>query len=190
MLKLRQTKPLSAKNMEPVPSKISANNFQKMLSGDKSYLPNKIKKELRNIKLAGNRQVSKERALRAVKHLRNKGLISKYKPASVLYREAAIKQKNDDEMAEEAERQKHVQVRLKMDLAEEMEAIETGKNPYDPRTALGKSVAEEIEAEKQKREKKITTERLRRSGIYGKNPNKQQRPELADTDKLLDLDIG
>lgn len=186
-----------------IPGTISKKSLMSVMSKKRGYVSSSAKKLLKEKGLGsvlyGNddKIINRVRATKVLRALQEAKEITSSRRVTQIFDSIVKKEKNQLETEQsrkedtlEAEKQKHIQARLKMDLAEETEAIETGKNPYDPRTALGKSVTEEIAAEKQKREKKITTERLRRSGIYGKNPNKQPRPELANTDKLLDLDIG
>ncbi|MDD2807685.1 MAG: hypothetical protein PHW95_04165 [Patescibacteria group bacterium] len=176
-------------------SKISRENFRKMVAGGKSYLPTKITKELKaagfHTVLSGSR-VGREKALKAIKHLQGKGLLTKLKSPSVLFRAAGISQAEEDFAAEQAIKQKHIRTQIKMDVAEEMINDERGKNDnqYDHRSILGKSVIDELDAEGHNRNQKISDERQKSNKPSATKSGKINRPQLADISNLPDMDIG
>lgn len=183
--------------MIQVPGKISRENFKKMLAGSRGYLPSKVVKELKKggmSQLLHKSSISKEQAIKAVRYLRSeagdKPVISKFKSPSQLYREAALKQQKENLANQEVKRQKHIQTRLRMDVAEEATAIERGRNPYDPRSAIGQSLAEEIAKEQEERTKKYEQQRRKKEEHDKLQTTKGTRSELTDLDKLTEMDIG
>lgn len=175
--------------------KISRENFSKMVSGGKSYLPTKISKELKsagfNTVFSGSR-IGREEALKAVRHLQERGMLSKFKAPSSLVRAAGISQAEEDFAAEQAIKQKHIRTQIKMDVAEESINAERGQNDYhyDARSTLGKRVIDELDAERDNREQKIKDERKKMTKLSETKSGKINRPPLVDITNLPDMDIG
>ena len=181
--------------MASIPGKISKDNFKKAISGGKNYLPQKISRELKAAgmsRLLYGGQTTKQQTVKAIKHLQNQGLLSKTKPPSKLYREAGIRQREQNQAAADAERQKHVRANIAIDIAEELAAEERGENPmkYDPKSVLGKRLIDELDEEKENRDKKAAAEKQKMQRLSNpKNPG-PPKPDSADADELPDMDIG
>src|SRR3989338_7718701 len=84
------SKKLTSFNMTSIPplGKISRDNFKKILTGSKSYLPKKVAEELKAAGINYNKPINKQQAIKAIKFLQGKGLVSRYKPPSELWQES------------------------------------------------------------------------------------------------------
>lgn len=175
-------------------AQLNAKYFKKMISGDKNYLPGRVSKKL---KASGMSQTlygktTKEKATKAVRHLQEKGLLPKTKAASQLFSQAAKQQAADQEAIRQAQIQKHVRANIKIDISEEISAEEQGKKliDYDPRSVLGKSLADDINQKSQTRDHKIQAERKKVEEVNQKKPGHKKEVRSVDLANLPDMDIG
>lgn len=174
-------------------SKLSRPVFKKMLSGSKAYVPKAVGRELKAAgmsKLLYNNRVSREQALKAVRHLQDKGLVSRFKPASTLFREAGIKQVMLDQQAQAAELKKHVQANIRIDVSREALAEDRNKSsPSGSGRALGNRVIDEIDREQANREKKVATDQNKRNARTKNTSTRSQKSDVVSPDDLPDIDI-
>ena len=176
-------------------SKLSRDVFKKMVSGPKRYLPKSVSKELKAAgmsKLLYSNRISKKRALKAVRHLQEKGLMSRLKPPATVYRQAGIRQVELDEQVRSIERQKHVGANIRIDIGEEVSAEDRGESlmRYDQRSVLGKRVIDEIDRKRADREKKVKSEQDKRNTLAKNTPIKPRKSDMMPPDNLPDIDIG
>jgi len=177
--------------MQPLPAgKISKENFLKMIRGNKSYVPNKITKELKTAGMNYNKPISKQQAIRAVKYLREKGLMPKYKPPSMLWQETEKTQKEQDQAMIDEEKQQHIRANIAIDRALEEDEESRAFSGSNRRSILGRSVIDEIKEEQENRDKKIQAERNKKQGTPNPKSTKPQKPQLVDINNLPDMDIG
>jgi hypothetical protein len=166
-----------------------------MLAGNKNYLPTKVSRSLKTGglgRLLFKNTVSRQQALKAITYLQKNKTISRLKPPSQLFRQAQIKEQKQKQAALATEKQKHIRANIAIDIGEELAAEAKSGDPirYDPRSVLGKSLKDEIDQKQAVRDKKVAGEKERRQQLYQPKGIKPPKPELADTDKLVDLDIG
>ena len=175
-------------------SELSSKMFKKMLSGKKTYLPKAVKQELKaagmNKLLNSSTTITKQQALRALKQLEQKGMLPSSKQPDKILQSAAIKQYEQNEVDRIAQRDKHVRANIMIDLTEELIEQESGQESirYDPRSALGKRVINEINKERDDREKKIKNERDKKQQADNPKGLKPKKPDLAGN--LPDMPIG
>lgn len=174
--------------------KISAQSFKKVLAGGKSYLPGKITKELRAAGLSdisGKKTLGRQAVLKAVKFLQKQRVIPKTSPPGEIFQKAAkIDEKKQAEI--EARRQRHIKTQVKIDLEQEMATEDRGADStrYDPRSSLGK-LTDQLEAERQKRDKKIAEEKEKRDKLFHPPQTQIRRPSGESVFlEPPDLDIG
>ncbi len=167
--------------------------FKKMISGNKNYVPSKVSKELKAAGMSKSLygKTSRAGATKAVRHLQEKGLLSKTKTASQLFAQAEKKQAIDQEARRQTKIQKHAQANIRIDIGEETAAEDRGKGSthYDPRSVLGKSLADKIGAEQQ-RDQKIQSEREKLDETNQKKPTGKPGGQHIDLVNLPDMDIG
>lgn len=166
-----------------------------MISGPKSYLPTKVTKELKDAGMGGllyKDKISKEQAVKALKLLRDKGVVSRLSPVSTMYRRAGIEQVALDEQVRALKAQKHIQANIKIDVGEEMSAEDRGESSthYDPRSVLGKRVIDQVDRERAAREKKIKSSQDTRDSLTKNATVKPQKPSITMSENLPDIDIG
>jgi len=174
-------------------SKISKNSFKKMISGNKGYLPSKISKELKSAGMSGllnKNEINKDQAIKAVRHLQKKGQVSKYKNASQMWHDSATEQYELDEMAIQEEKQRNIRIGIAMDTAEDARLIERGINPYDPKSVMGKSMAQEIAEEQEQRAKRSAKDLQKKKSHDNKKKPGISKPQMVDFSKISDMDIG
>ena len=166
-----------------------------MASGGKNFMPSAVKKELEKAGLkhvfAGTK-IKKDDALKAVRHLKNAGLLKTAKRTDQIYGAAAQAQYQEDLAREEAIRQEHVQTNIRIDLGEELTAEDRGKNltNYDPKSTLGRyqlssQTRQSLNQERQKPGSKPTK---KDSGLKPNN-RKPARPANLDLADLPDMGI-
>ena len=166
-----------------------------MISGPKTYLPTKVTKELKAAGMGGllyKDKVSKQEAVRVLKHLREKGMVSRLGPISTVYRQAGIRQVELDEQARALKAQKHIQANIRIDVGEETSAEDRGQSStrYDPRSVLGKRVIDQIDREHAAREKKVKSSQDKRDALTKNATVKPQKPSISMPENLPDIDIG
>ncbi|MFA6215277.1 MAG: hypothetical protein WC768_01770 [Patescibacteria group bacterium] len=176
------------------PGKISSQNFKQMLANGKSYLPQKISRELEKAGLKSlltTSHINKDQALRAIKYLQAQGSVSKFKAPSELWKKGYQQQQKQDEAIMAAEKHKHIATHLRLDLDEELAAEERGEQPinYDPRSALGKNLIDEIETDSRVRQKKVKKEADKRDKFYNPKAVKPAKPQLMSSNELEEMDI-
>lgn len=185
--------------MTQVPGKLNKEAFKKVLSGTKGYVSGKVTKELKNAGLSEilhDKHISKDKAVKAIKHLQKEGLFSKGKPAYRVYREAGIKQVKQEEAAKLENQKKMGRVYIAMELAEDQEKYKRqgGRGiAYDKRSALGQSdgsVLDDIEEKRYNRNRRIAEEREKREKLNKPKSARGTKPNLVDIDNLPDMDIG
>ncbi|MDX9893675.1 MAG: hypothetical protein RB292_04695 [Patescibacteria group bacterium] len=168
--------------------------FKNALAGDQGYLPNKISQELKKAGLSSllYGKVSQDQAIKAIRHLQDKGLVSKSKTGTQLFRQAAKEQNQDQEASRQAKIAKNVQTQIRLDLDEELAAEERGESitNYDPRSVLGKRLIDEVDRQTDRRNQKVQAEREKRDKLYNPKKVANHRPNLVDIKNLPDLDIG
>jgi len=180
----------------PTPaSKLSRQVFKKMLSGPKRYLPKAVSKELKAAgmsKLLYSNKISKQRAIKALRHLKEKKMITRLRPVSEIYRQAGLRQVKLDEQAHTVERQKHVRANIRIDVGEELSAEDRGElgANYDPRSVLGKRVIDQVDRERASREKKVQTERGKHEKLTRPNQARPNTKDIIQVETLPDMDIG
>jgi hypothetical protein len=155
-------------------TKLTKQAFKKILSGNKTYVPRSVNKELRDAgmgHLLHKSTVTKQQALKAIKHLQGKpgekGHLSRLKGPAATYRKAARKQLKQEQVVlakkgaikakklqEQkvklaAKRKNRLKTYLLLERDEELAAEERGKKriEYDPRSVLGQDQLEEREGE-------------------------------------------
>ncbi|OGY44875.1 MAG: hypothetical protein A2729_01885 [Candidatus Buchananbacteria bacterium RIFCSPHIGHO2_01_FULL_39_14] len=180
--------------MPQAPEKISKEVFKKTLSGNKNYLPQKVSRELKAAKMSHllyRQGVSKAQAIKAIKHLQEKGTVSKFKSPSQLWQKADSSQRQMDQTAQAVEREKHVQANIAIDITEELAREESGKakTNYNPKSALGRYLVDEIKDEAGKRQQQADDELEKRKQMFSRKLPSQKKPPMANSDKLKDLDI-
>jgi len=196
--------------MYRVSTNISQEKFKGMLAGRKKYIPSEVYRALRESRkgdLLHKKSLRKDEALKAIKYLMEKGLIkggkSSYQLVQVASRQQyqeGQKKKAEEEKenkiakqkkaeTEEGKKAKHRAAALRVDIARDQMAIEQGKNPYDPRTAIGKSLAQEIKEEEEARKEKVETDLKRKEGTYTHEAKRPKNQQLVDIDKLPNMDI-
>jgi len=175
--------------MANISNNLTKKNFDKMVSGGKNYLPDKIKKELKTagFSLTGSR-IKKEQAIKALGHLKEKGMLTnKYKRPEEIYKETGVKQFDEDFAVEQEEIQKHVKANIMIDIGNEISAEERGEYPvnYDPRGILGQArLADQISLEQSKRDKAIRKElgkidtKTNPKGVKGKKSMTINLPDM------------
>lgn len=203
--------------MYRVSTKISKEKFERMLSGNKAYLPKDVSKALRQAgkgKLLDKKSVHKDDALEAVEFLMKKGLLSSSKNAYKLYQKVGKEQSEEEKKKEEEEEEKEeekiakkedvkeekrtrrVRAGIAMDITEELIEEERRINPLGNRLRRkgGERVIDEIEEERQQRDKKSAEEGQKRKEFYNpQNPpqnSKKQASKPVDINKISDMDIG
>ena len=120
-----------------LPQKLENKNFKKMLVGTGKYLPKEVTDELKAAgmkSLLHSKEVRKDQALQAVKHLqekniisaissplilKNHNIISKFKAPSEIYHEAAVQQRETNELARLEKIKERGRVLIKVDLSRE-----------------------------------------------------------------------
>ena len=105
-----------------LPQKLENKNFKKMLVGTGKYLPKEVTDELKAAgmkSLLHSKEVRKDQALQAVKHLQEKNIISKFKAPSEIYHEAAVQQRETNELARLEKIKERGRVLIKVDLSRE-----------------------------------------------------------------------
>lgn len=173
----------------PLSDHVSSSTFKKVLAEGKVFLPSNISKELRRAGLGdilNHSQVSKQQALKIINHLQSKGVVSKSKPASMLFRHAAYEQREKN-LAEEEVAKKHIRANISLDITEEEIELERGKSS---RIISGKSIRDQIKTRTQSREEKIQKEKDKREKFVNPGGVRKDNPNLANMDKISDMDIG
>ncbi|HLC89373.1 MAG TPA: hypothetical protein VJG65_00245 [Patescibacteria group bacterium] len=179
--------------MPPPLGKISKDVFKKTLSGNKSYLPQKVSRELKAAKMSRllYSGASKQQAIKAIKHLQGKSTISKLRSPSQLWQKADREQRDLNQAKADTKRQKHVRVNIEIDNLRERDQEAAGKSPkyYQPKSALGRYLAQEITEETQKRQQQANDELEKRKQMFSQKLPTQKKPPMASLDKLKDLEI-
>lgn len=137
----------------PSPS-ISTKNFAKMISG-KEELPRKIVRELGKAGMADllhKKRINHQETLKAIRHLRKKGLMPKTDSPSQTWLKTALKQAEQDWEFTEKIKQRH----LNAYLAEEISEYDQDRKKvhYDPRSVLGKARKKKNEEEEEEKKNK------------------------------------
>lgn len=173
-------------------NKISSNSFKKMLAGNKGYLSAKISKELKSAGMSGllyKNEISKDQAIKVIRHLQQEGEMPKMKNASEIWHQTATRQYEQDQQAIAEEKQNNIRIRMQMDLAEDSRSIERGINPYDPKSTIGKSIAQEIAEEQKKRDHASKKEIQKKQDHDDKKPTGRNRPGNFDPGQIKDIII-
>lgn len=174
------------------PMHISGKDFKKMIAGDKGFLSKKQTDELKSAgfkRLLYSDKVSQDQAEKALTHLQGAGVIPKGKRPYEIYRQAAKEQLAREEMARNEVIKEHARISIKEDLEREADMITRGEldKTIDPRSALGKSLIDEINAEQKEREEKIRLQKEKQDRFTSSKKIDAKKPKLMD---LPDLDIG
>lgn len=195
--------------MYRVSTKISKEKFERMLSGNKSYVLRKIKRaigESKHHKILHKKSVRQDEAIEAMEYLIKEGLISKSRNPFRQYDKVNIEQQKEEKKAkekkeqteeekkakkkaeEEAEKQKHIKANIRIDFDEEVGAMERGEIllEHDPRSALGGSVIDKLNEEDEKRNKKVRAEKTKRDKLINPGKTSNKKPTLVD---LPDMNI-
>jgi len=176
-------------------SSLSKENFKRVVSSDKNYVPTRIARELKSAnmgRLLYGSKISKQQTLKALKHLREKGLLAKQGTLTEIYKEAAAKQYEQDLANIKTEQQKHIRANIMIDIADELADEEIGEKSlrYDHHSALGqKRIIDEIEEERLKREKQRKNEMTKQNELVNPRGAKPKKPDLVDLQNVPDLDI-
>lgn len=177
-------------------SKLSREVFKKMISGNKGYLPTTVSKELKSAGMSkllhSSERITKNQALKALRHLQEKGMVPKVAPASALYNRAGLQQVERDAAARAAEAQVHIKANIRIDVGEEISAEDRGERSagYDPRSVLGKRVIDEVDKERDAREKKVKTEQGKHDALNKNAKGRPQMKNIIQRETLPDMDIG
>lgn len=202
--------------MYRVSTNISKEKFEKMISGNKSYIPSETLRALQENKkgdLLYKKSVKKEEALEVLQYLAKKGLIpmvrSPYKLVqAALEEQQKEEQKKKDEEKTKLEKQKQAEEEkekttddsisperagayIAMERADELLEEDRGESKiqFDRRSPSNR-LLDELDREKEIRDTKTATEREKMEKYHSKKNSRRQKPELVDMSKLHDLDIG
>ena len=174
-------------------NELSSEMFKKMLSGKKTYLPKAVSKELKSAGLGkllnSDSIINKRQALKALEHLEKKGMLPSSKQPNKILKTATIQQYELNEEERIAERDKHVRANIMMDISDEMAEQKDGKDSirYDPRSALGKRVIDDLDKERDARDKKIKDEKERKN--QSENPKRLKPKKIDLAENLPDMPI-
>ncbi len=194
-----------------LPSKISGKTFKKLLS-PRGYLDRKTKDALTKLGKTSllyrgsSNGITKNEAIKTLEAIKAEGIKlgdSRYTKPTDAFRKGATmeaveqgrltaikEQKREAKL--EAEKQKHISGRMKMDIDEELRQEELGKPSahYDPRGVLGKSLRDDIERHQASREKSSDSENEKRDQFFNPRGTQDSKPQLVDPTNLPDMDIG
>lgn len=204
--------------MYRVSTNISKEKFEKMISGNKSYVPSETLRALQESKkgdLLYKKSVRKEEALAVLQYLAKKGLIPMMRSPHKLV-QAAVEEQQKEEQKKKDEEQtklknqkkareekvkekatargispKRAKAYIALERDDELLAEERGESEiqYDLRSPSNR-LLEELDQEKGIRETEAATEKEKIEKYYGKKDSLRQKPKLADLGKLHDMDIG
>ena len=195
--------------MYRVSTNISKEKFARIISGNKGYIPSKVRRALqedKKSKLLFKKSVRRDEALYTIKYLMKKGLLTSSKGAYKLVQTAAREQWKEEQKKKEekkaeakkqkqgegeegAERQRHIEGAIRRDILQEL--MEKGWEEKEDGTDRGPlarpSVAEEAEQERQKREERFTSDLEKKEESSRPKSATRRGPELPE---LPDIDIG
>ncbi|MFA6255407.1 MAG: hypothetical protein WC675_05270 [Patescibacteria group bacterium] len=204
--------------MYRVSTNISKEKFEKMISGNKGYIPSETLRALQENKkgdLLYKKSVKKEEALEVIQYLAKKGLIpmtrSPYKLVqAALEEQQKEEQKKQDEEKTKLKKQKQAEEEkakeeamtksmsparakayIAMERGEELLAEDRGESKiqYDQRSPSNR-LLDELDREKETRDTKAAKEKEGVEKYYSKKDSRRRKPDLVDMSKLHDMDIG
>jgi len=202
--------------MYRVSTNIPKEKFEKMISGNKNYVPSETLRALKENKKSNvlyKKSVGKDEALDILRYLAEKGLIpltrSPYKIVQAAIREQKKEgQKKKDEKKTRPEKQKQTKeektppkgisprrarVYIAMERGDELAAEERGESKirYDRRSPSNQ-LLEKLDREKAARDNKggTKTENDKDGEYQIRKDGWKRKPKLIDTSKLDDMDIG
>ncbi len=204
--------------MYRVSTNISKEKFEKMISGNKNYIPSETLRALQESKkgdLLYKKSVKKEEALAVIQYLAKKGLIpltrSPYKLVqAALEEQQEEEQKKKDEEKTKLKKQKQAEEEkikekaaaqgispkrarayIAMERSNELLAEDRGESKirYDRRSPSNR-ILEELDQAKETRDTKAAKEKEKVEKYYSKKDSRRQKPDLVDMSKLHDMDIG
>lgn len=204
--------------MYRVSTNISKEKFEKMISGNKGYIPSETLRALQEGKkgdLLYKKSVKKEEALEVIQYLAKKGLIpltrSSYKLVqAALEEQQKEEQKKKDEKKTKLKKQKQTEEEktkkkaatksmspararayIAMERGEELLAEDRGESKiqYDQRSPSNR-LLEELNREKETRDTKAAKEKEGVEKYYSRKDSRRRKPDLVDMSKLHDMDIG
>ena len=166
-----------------------------MISQGKNFMPGAIKKELRAAgmnHLFSGQKITKQQALHAVSHLKDKGLLKTSRRVAQIYEPAAQEQYRQDLAKSLAKKQKHIRAGFKGDIAEEAIAEERGESSpyYDPRSVIGSGrISDQIRKEKDQKDKQSNQASGRINGSNRFNGTQTPKTKVPDLTNLPDMGI-
>ncbi len=167
--------------------KISGKTFKKMLAGSHSFVPAEVAKSLKSAGLGGllsKSHVSREEAVKALKHLQEEKKIASKAPSEIWQR-ASIDEQEAEEIAAEEQKKLNIRITQLRNISDTLAAEEAEREEevtgYDPKKYFGR-VIDEMDLEREKREKKIAAARLSREEMLkaGSKIAAVKPPKLAE----------
>ena len=189
---------LSAKLPAIPPSNLNRDSFEKLLAGNKNYVPGEVKDALKKAGLQGyltKPHVTKREALRALKVLREAGQSPRPIADTQNFREVALRQQRIENTKIQEKKSRKVRAGIRADLAEEGEELAKQHGSlvgeqYDPTSRVRHGEVVRIEQERAKRQSQATQEKQRRDELHAPKGIDPKKPKLTDDLPDMGIDFG
>ena len=160
---------------------LSAPAFKKIISGRKSYVPERVVKKMKAAGLSGllyKKNVSRQEALKAINFLQTEGEIAKTSP-SALFSHASLAQQAQEAASGGEKIKRYARAYIAQDISDQLATEEAERREkvtgFKAKKYFGK-LSDEMAEEQQRRERKIAAERGARQKLSDQSVVNKTQP--------------